>query len=685
MTRYEMMPSRLCLALAALLIGIGIVAAQTARGADADPTGRVIAVVHRFAPHEEGEIGVSEDRRTLFVILCTRHQMGRGRPIRFDDQRVDVFDVSQPPVPRRIATLPLSDRFRDGLPAQGSFLFIPGFANKFSGGLLPIGPSRPSDIMGTRGFVFERTSQRAITGDLSTIYLWDLETAPPRMTASIGLGALPLDARFLAPPGVLAVLNTRGIELVATAPRPYDPARLQVAHRLLLTQYNDSRARHGGKLNNALASADLYDQLVAAMKDVGVTKLMSNEGGLTHSARVKILNDYGYWLSQTNEPWTAVPVLTKVVELAPRRAVAQMNLANAALTALPLAGTWQEKRALSETVVKARAAYQRLTGKTLPGAAGFAAFNVVTAANDDVCDYVAGFYNRGRQTEMFGFPNPVDIAGDGKLRYVYIYHMGTAHVPGIVATAKPLTSDDLDYGSPEGDVNFFMSDDKGGPEFEAEPHVFPFRKDYYVLYARPGPVTVYRPNRGAVCRFIPHYTPILTEDRDSGICARAVAGQSFKRVPTRNLASSRVLRGAEALIRRGGPIQLGAEADVILDPGSTPVRVGYFGLASTAGAGCGLGGIAILDKDRTEDSPRNHALLALESKTLGCGGSTAFLVRVAGQTLIEMDSSQWRGRGIVARSLFRLRGERVAPVCRVEQRATYEPEQVQGGRDPPKP
>jgi hypothetical protein len=56
-----------------------------------------------------------------------------------------------------------------------------------------------------------------------------------------------------------------------------------------------------------------------------------------------------------------------------------------------------------------------------------------------------------------------------------------------------------------------------------------------------------------------------------------------------------------------------------------------------------------------------------------------------GQTLIEMDSGQWRGNGMVARSLFRFRAERVAPACRVERRATYEPEQVQVGRDPPKP
>lgn len=548
-----------------------------------------------------------------------------------------------------------------------------------------VGPRGLSGIKGTRGFtVYDRTDQRAITGDLSTIYLWNLKTDPPQMTASIELGAEPFDVRFLASPGVIAVTNSRGIELVSTAPRSYDPARLREAHRLLLARYNKALARHGGKLDPATASQGVYDQLVAAMKAVGVTNLMSDEAGLTRLERARILNDYGYWLSQTDAPSSAVPVLTKVVELAPGRAVAHLDLANAAMIALPSVGTWQQKLALSKEVAEAHVAYQHLTGTALPGAAEFAAFNVATAANQDICHYVAGFYDRGRQAEMFGFPNPVDIDGSGKLRYVYIFHQGTANDPEIVASPKPMTHDELVYGGePTGSVNFFISNDKSSPDFELEPHVFPFHNAYYVVYSRRGPVAVYRPGHGTVCRFTPSYTPILTVDRDSRICARALAGERFERVPTQSLRPVRELRGVGAM-GHFDPAKLGAVAKVTLDPVSGPISVGYFGVASTAGRGCDLGGIAILDKNRVENSQRSRDLLALEEKTLGCDDATAFLVRVEGRTLIEMDSGQWRGGGTIARGLFQLRGEQVAPVCRIEQRAIYEPEPIQDGGDPAK-
>ena len=69
-----------------------------------------------------------------------------------------------------------------------------------------------------------------------------------------------------------------------------------------------------------------------------------------------------------------------------------------------------------------------------------AATPAAAASAGDVCSAIAAAYNRGDQDKLWGYPDPVDIAGDGKLRHVYIVEQGTAHVHSIVASTKPLSS-----------------------------------------------------------------------------------------------------------------------------------------------------------------------------------------------------------------------------------------------------
>ncbi len=739
---------------ATLLALATLIGTATLRGsfaAEIDPSGRVLAVVHAFAPDEEANIDVSEDGQTLFAIRYTRHQ----RLIRFDGQHLEIFNVSDPRKPRRISDTPMDDAGPNGFLVRSGRLFylhhsevdgrlstrlaivdvrdphaptvlsdtpIDGsnLAVNWSGTMVELwrppnrhvryripassGLPEPTeddsdnlvlvdswlrhDIKGARGRTYETNDRKAITGDLFTIFVWDLGTSTPQLTASLGLGAQPLDARFLAVSNTLAVLNARGVEIVSASPHSLDPARLVDAHRQLLVRYNEAVRRRDGKPESILAAIDLYGQLAAAMKDAGAAELMSEAAvSLPRATRVQILNDYGFWLSRTNEPGDAVPVLKKVTEIDPGRVVAQLNLADAAIAALPKAGTWDEKKALSEIVVNARGAYRRLTGKMIPGEAEFAAFNAATAANEDICDYIAGFYNRGRQDEMFGFPDPVDIAGDGVKRHVYIYHEGTANFPGIVATTEDLNQEGVIPGfDTTGDVNLFMSDDKDypSPSFGLEPRVMPFRNGYHVLYEGGGPVVVYRPNRGAVCQFTAHYTPMLTVNRDPENCTRALDGRSFDRVSTEPLNPSGPLPGGGDLMQLGriALAQFQAFADVKPDPSGEPIRMGYFEIESGAGAGCSMSGVAILDHDRVEDSLRNHALMAAENQLLDCRRSSAFVVRgAAGQTLIELDSGPWRGEGIVTRSLLSLHSRQVDTVCQVDQRVEYEPERIPDGRD----
>ena len=56
------------------------------------------------------------------------------------------------------------------------------------------------------------------------------------------------------------------------------------------------------------------------------------------------------------------------------------------------------------------------------------------AAANGVCSYVAAAYNRGQQINCGAIPDPVDIAGDGTLRHVYIIEQGTAHVSLVIAS-----------------------------------------------------------------------------------------------------------------------------------------------------------------------------------------------------------------------------------------------------------
>src|SRR4029078_8371230 len=123
-----------------------------------------------------------------------------------------------------------------------------------------------------------------------------------------------------------------------------------------------------------------------------------------------------------------------------------------------------------------------LSGRDGSAARDFEALHRAPAA--EVCSHVAEYYKRGREREMWGLPHPVDIANDGKLRHVYIFHGGTAHVPDIVASTEKISPDDyngLVMASARDAVNFLPSD-SDDRLWLAEPHVMPFRANYYVVY-----------------------------------------------------------------------------------------------------------------------------------------------------------------------------------------------------------
>ena len=296
------------------------------------------------------------------------------------------------------------------------------------------------------------------------------------------------------------------------------------------------------------------------------------------------------------------------------------------------------------------------------------------AAVPEVCAAVAGAYDRSDQDKLWGYPDPVDIAGDGRLRHVYVVEQGTAHVHSIVASTKPLTPAERENAA-SSEVDFYGSIGQD-MALETIPRILKFKNVYYVVYEGDGgPYDVVKPNVGELCTFKRHYRAVVSRDFAPALCAKARRGARFKKLPTQRLANPVTVDDA-ANLDLPGPFSpsIARFAAVKLDPTTAAVRVGYFIYESSAGAGCDARGVVLLRGLSIEKSPRNTALLAAESHMTDCRGSNAFIVRAAGQNLIEIDGGAAEQRNEPPRILARLRGNGIETVCKVDQKASFTPE-----------
>jgi hypothetical protein len=295
------------------------------------------------------------------------------------------------------------------------------------------------------------------------------------------------------------------------------------------------------------------------------------------------------------------------------------------------------------------------------------------SAAGDVCAYIAAAYNRGDENKLWGYPDPVDIAGDGKLRHVYVIEQGTAHVHSVVASTQPLSPAEQQTVTSE--VNFYGSIGQD-MVLETIPRIFQFKGAYYVTYEGDGgPYDVVKPNAGELCQFKRHYSPALSDDHAPALCKQALAGKPFKKLPTQKLANPITVEDADTLNLPGpfSPI-IARYTKFKLDAAAAPVTVGYFTYDSSAGSGCHAVGVVLLQGQDIEKSPRNTALLAAEGDMTNCRDSNAFLVRADGQSLIEIDGGSAEQQTRPPRLLVRLNRDTLEKVCNVEERATYTPE-----------
>jgi hypothetical protein len=303
--------------------------------------------------------------------------------------------------------------------------------------------------------------------------------------------------------------------------------------------------------------------------------------------------------------------------------------------------------------------------------------------NENVCSYVAAFYNAGRQAEMWGYPDPVDIAGDGKLRHVYIFDEGTAHIPVILASTKPVAEENrvTQSLSEHPEVDFTRTRDQSvDEEYDSwtELHILPFKDGYYLAEQEDGgPFVVVKPNAGTICRFKRTFTPALAEDHAPEICGEVLSGKAFQRIPDAPLPNGEIVPADDNLHLPGADMpHFQRYTDVKLDREGGPGRIGYYEYAWGGGAGCDAYGVAFLQGQNVEESARAEALNEALSRLADCRGSKAFLIAVNGENLIEWDGGSALQRTAPPRTLLRLKGDKVETVCRVEQRPTYISEPV---------
>ena len=558
--------------------------------------------------------------------------------------------VAVPRIPGTLHTAHLTHAYRGSLPSRP--------------------PSRPV-------FDWDPHQGLLLTGG-SVLRVWKARASGPPWTLETVVPIIwPSSAQFLSSSQTAVVARFRGAPvIVSLAPVPYNPRRLlRVHHRLLVEAAADRQlpVTAPESLSNGLG----YQHFVIALQEAGVERLRLHRGGLPATRRIELLNDYGFWLAHTRNRRDAVSILREVVALAPQRAVAWLNLADAARAAMEWAVTWHTKRTLARLTTHAYTTYGRLTGHPALAGISWAKLNVGNVATDNVCRYVADFYNHRRSHQIFaGYYGlgprvlHLDLTGNGTREYVYTFYEGSANVPFILATTHRLSSTQFPYGNAHSIVRFSQHNHPGNFD---QPKILPFRGRYYIVYERPngGPHRVVRPDHGTLCRFASTFTPVLTVNRAPALCARLLAGKRFPKVKTTPLTLT--TWPPAGLGGPSGHAHFSGEARVTLDPQAGPVTVGYFRAISMAGRGCDVRGLTLLHGHHLVTSPANTALLTAQDQLMDCQGSSAFLVRAAHTILMEVDGGTEDRQGPPPRTLFRLAGTHVQTVCRVAERATYHP------------
>ncbi|GBQ43506.1 hypothetical protein AA11237_3295 [Acidocella aminolytica 101 = DSM 11237] len=525
------------------------------------------------------------------------------------------------------------------------------------------------------------------------------------MSRLVALAAFGITLLFASPSGAAPCGN-----LPCNSPffhAPYNSAKLLQTYKRVRAAYSPTEE-----------SWEVMEKVTGPLEGAGVQVLLTEDGGITPAQRIEILNDYGFWLYKQGRAFDAAAVLQVVVQLAPQRAVAWLNLGDAFVLELgkhdgafnpnpneiklPPRLTWSDGQALTHQAIDAYRHYLALGGVPNEHVQDFLALNQRNAPQGNVCAFVTAYANAGRLDELGISGNgPINLTGDGRPYYVYSIINGTADVPGLLAFTTRQKDVEDDYIGQEGANTEIFSpldaiDGIGGATQGTNPgddlFLIAFKTRYYALdlnystannavYTAQGnilptvskkaiaAIMVVKPGQGIICTVTPTISPSLAKNLNVALCDQFLKGHPFDQ-PAQNTS----LGGENITL---GPRGLGADYDLTsttradIENNGHPVDLAYYDFESGAGAGCGQKGVVPFDAvARVEKAgPLDDALRGIR---IDCDSGRDYVITWRGKTYIELDHGPNRkpgeARGV---GIYKIKDDRVYPVCLIDNKFTY--------------
>ena len=484
----------------------------------------------------------------------------------------------------------------------------------------------------------------------------------------------------------------------------YNPAIIKQTYERLSAPYDPSMSRGD------------YKRMVASLDNVDVEALLWDYEGLTPFLRVRILNDYGFWLWKANDTVNAVRVLKAVVRLAPLRAVAWLNLGDAQATLLRPTGpwdppqTWEDKLALTREAITSYQHYLVLTKSPVQHVNDFLAFNLLNfREGEDACKFVTSLANAHRLLDLgIAGIGPFDLLHDGNKYYVYI---GDGSSPRIGAFTAPEADGDQAWQdlysgniNEQSAVDFWPLDDEKGVDGADgvspgdELRLVTLGDAYYALQITPSTANdaVYvasgfggdataspfaeawlvQPNNGYICHIAGHVKSSLYTGQGNPLCAQFLAGASFPRPDIKRLPPASEMRFPGYFENRS-PDRRWYDYDLT---GWSTIDLGNDGHARDL-AYYDIDPIQLPDCKQTGllpyDSKNKSVLVEPFSQTirnipLGCDGAQEFPIIYKGKTYIETTHGPKLPTGEAAGAgIYEVRDDKVRPVCLIQNDFTY--------------
>ncbi len=463
-------------------------------------------------------------------------------------------------------------------------------------------------------------------------------------------------ARILATLDAVLTLRRGHFRIQSTLPRPVTGRNLIRTHAKALAVFQDLEIRSFGSRPTT-----------RALEAAGVLRLMDGPmADVSEAMRIRILNDYGYMLDWSRKSDQAVPVLRKVVELSPGRAVAHLNLADALQNTLRSAASEDDKASMWQEASVEYARYRELSGREAPKASTLAAFNLPNAVKSaaSVCDYVADAFNNDGQNFIRTGKGAAIVDGERKT-----FSVGYARS----SCSNPYIRVDGLHEFDDGPAAY-QADDVDGYNAD-EILIVPFRNKSYVLgVIDKGPSQIVEPGRGTICTFRRSFTARLAENLSAPLCGAFLAGTLEQRVKWRKLDAKTMQQETVDAITGRDFASFDGDAEVTFESPGQVRRIGHFGIFSGAGCGCDHSGVSLIEGSSMIKGEPNSSLLELQSKWWICGGADAAILAANGRNYVELTSGRAYQREKPEKALLRLSKGKFEPMCRIRQVPRYTPE-----------